>query len=666
MYSVPKIKRFNTITQQAQKSWRSNLSSDSKRNIILQDITQNLILIKDDLISFFENNKEYLFPTDNEEYICLDSSSSMIPAEELLYRLIDILKNDDFISRLEEASSTIDSLSKQLNEAKNEIKKYTKKINEGHLSSNRSEYNGYISKELINKINEKNKLNQKISTDYDNLIDEYVSGIKQKMENEEKIRNLEENLKNFENTKIKNEELSENNKQLKDENFLMKNELNDLKKVNNKLYEDNIKAKDELQKLYKLIEYKNKEYADLNDKNKELLKDNYTCSMEYQRNEEKLKLCLNNIKDEKEKSKKLIDDLEKKINEKEEEIDNMNKKIKNSITNLIEQNKNKNLEYILDEINNKLKIVYKGRIICRIPKFNREIPTSFYHRKKYKIISNIHPDQSDICENSINSINNYKPMTLSKNNKICEINNFNITYKLSKNEYEFDYSGSSNNISNKSNSHSHSSFRLDQLVGESSSNSKSEEKHVGPKNNNIINSEKIQNLKKCFSNNFYNYLSSNKSDKNKNMIIRRAMTDIRRGKILKKNKNMFKINSFGFDVESIKEEKEEDNMSMNNFDIRLNSKKVIEKISKKEVKDFCSMSNLLESGSVEPVICKNDNSKIFVINHVEDFIINRLYCYPKNMKLNLKKISVKRVIHVNKNKNKISDINNREEGCYIY
>ena len=132
MYSVPKIKRFSSITEQGQKSWRSNLSSNSKRNIILQDIIHNLDLIKDDLISFFENNKEYLFPTDNEEYICIDSSSSIVPAEELLYRLIDILKNDDFISRLEEASSTIDSLAKELDEAKKEIKKYTtKKSNDG-------------------------------------------------------------------------------------------------------------------------------------------------------------------------------------------------------------------------------------------------------------------------------------------------------------------------------------------------------------------------------------------------------------------------------------------------------------------------------------------------------------------------------------------------------
>ena len=169
MYSVPKIKRFSSITEQGQKSWRSNLSSNSKRNIILQDIIHNLDLIKDDLISFFENNKEYLFPTDNEEYICIDSSSSIVPAEELLYRLIDILKNDDFISRLEEASNTIDSLTKELDKTKKEIQKYTtKKSNDGPLSSYRSGINDNISKELLNKLKEKNLINKKISKDYDN------------------------------------------------------------------------------------------------------------------------------------------------------------------------------------------------------------------------------------------------------------------------------------------------------------------------------------------------------------------------------------------------------------------------------------------------------------------------------------------------------------------
>ena len=68
MYHVPKIKKFNTVTQQSQNSWRSNLSSESKRNIFLQDISQNLLLLKEDLVNYFESNKNYLFPTSNEEY----------------------------------------------------------------------------------------------------------------------------------------------------------------------------------------------------------------------------------------------------------------------------------------------------------------------------------------------------------------------------------------------------------------------------------------------------------------------------------------------------------------------------------------------------------------------------------------------------------------------
>ena len=38
MYCVPKIKKFNTLTKQSQKSWRSDLSSESKRHLFLQDI----------------------------------------------------------------------------------------------------------------------------------------------------------------------------------------------------------------------------------------------------------------------------------------------------------------------------------------------------------------------------------------------------------------------------------------------------------------------------------------------------------------------------------------------------------------------------------------------------------------------------------------------------
>lgn len=65
-------------------------------------------------------------------------------------------------------------------------------------------------------------INQRLSKDYDILIDEYISGLNQRMSYEHRIKNLEENLKDYKVTKIKNEELSESNKQMKDEIFWKK------------------------------------------------------------------------------------------------------------------------------------------------------------------------------------------------------------------------------------------------------------------------------------------------------------------------------------------------------------------------------------------------------------------------------------------------------------
>jgi hypothetical protein len=178
-------------------------------------------------------------------------------------------------------------------------------------------------------------------------------------------------------------------------------------------------------------------------------------------------------------------------------------------------------------------------------------------------------------------------MTSSKNNKICEINNFNLTYKKSKNEYEFDCSGSSKSHSN--NSISHSSFRLDKLYEQANdsflSNSKSVKKEIKIKF--LMTTQKTKKIAKSLSQNIRNYLSHDKREKRGNKVIRRAITDIK-GKFLKKNKTkkLLKINSFGFDVESIKEEKDEDNMSINNFDISINSKN-------KNIHNFSSMSDFL-------------------------------------------------------------------------
>ena len=332
MYHVPKIKKFNIVTQQSQKSWRSNLSSESKRNIFLQDISQNLLLLKEDLVNYFESNKDYLFPISNEEYICLDSSSFVVSPEDLLYRLIDIIKNNDFIFRLEEASNTIISLSNEIGELKSELKNLIKKgNNDDSLSSFRSDYQGTISQDLINKLKEKNMINKKIIKDYDNLVDEYIIGLTQKSAYETKIKNLENNLKDYNTTKIKIEELSVNNKQMTNEILLNKNEISELKRLNNKLYEENIKAKDGVQRLNKVIEFKDKEYKELTEKNNQLSKEIYTSNMTLKRNEEKMKLIMDNFNETKENNKILIQEQEKKIYDKENEINELQKKLKNNI-----------------------------------------------------------------------------------------------------------------------------------------------------------------------------------------------------------------------------------------------------------------------------------------------------------------------------------------------
>ena len=649
MYCVPKIKRFNTIIQQSQKSWRSDLSSESKRHIFLKDISQNLILLKEDLVNYFEINKDYLFPTDNEEYICIDTSSSMVSPEELLYKLIDIIKNNDFIFKLEEASTTITSLSKQLDEVKEELRTFIKKGNDGgSISSYRSDFQGSISQEYINKLKEKNKLNQKIIKDYDNLVDEYIRGLTQKSSLEVKIKNLENNLKDFEKTKVKNEELSMENKQMKDEISLNENEIIKLKKINNKLYDENIKLKDEEQRLNKTIEFKNKEYQELVEKNNQIVKENYASNMTLQKNEEKMKLIFNNLNEEKEKNKSIIKDLEKKLSDKDNEIKELQNKLKNNIKYLIEENKKENLELVLDEVNDRLKIIYKGELICYINKFKKEIPTSFLASKKYNINSNIHPSLSEIRRNNIKS---NKQMTMQNNQKVCEINNFNITYKLSQNEYEFDYSNSSHNkMSN--NSEENSGICLDKLC-QQMSNSTATNKPSNQKTKSK--SIKRNNLNNYVDNFFKNYYEMNKKK------LRRSMTDFKGRKFL--NKNNSKFQSFGLDVESIKEEKDEDNISICSFDYKINSKKEDNSQKKQESKAFTPISSFLETDSFAPVQKKNDN---LIINCVEDFSIRRKYIYPNNVKLNIKKINIKRIIPMNKGKEKIINDNDNSEKCQIF
>ena len=269
------------------------------------------------------------------------------------------------------------------------------------------------------------------------------------------------------------------------------------------------------------------------------MKENYTSNMTLQKNEEKMKLIFSNLNEEKEKNKSIIKDLEKKLSDKDNEIKELQNKLKNNIKYLIEENKSENLEFVLDEINDRLKIIYKGELICYINKYKREIPTSFLASKKYNINSNIHPSLSEIRRNNIKS---NRQMTMQNNQKVCEINNFNITYKLSQNEYEFDYSNSSQNkISN--NSDENSGICLDKLC-QQMSNSTAVNKQSSQKSKSK--SIKKNNLNNYVDNFFKNYYEMNKKK------LRRSMTDFKGRKFL--NKNNSKFQSFGLDVESIKEE----------------------------------------------------------------------------------------------------------------
>ena len=186
-------------------------------------------------------------------------------------------------------------------------------------------------------------------------------------------------------------------------------------------------------------------------------------------------------------------------------------------------------------------------------------------------------------------------MTMQNNQKVCEINNFNITYKLSQNEYEFDYSNSSHNkMSN--NSEENSGICLDKLCQQMSnsvetnkpSNQKTKSKSI-----------KRNNLNNYVDNFFKNYYEMNKKK------FRRSMTDFKGRKYL--NKNNSKFQSFGLDVESIKEEKDEDNISICSFDYKINSKKEDNSQKKQESKAFTPISSFLETDSFAPVQKKNNN-----------------------------------------------------------
>ena len=157
-----------------------------------------------------------------------------------------------------------------------------------------------------------------------------------------------------------------------------------------------------------------------------------------------------------------------------------------------------------------------------------------------------------------------------------------------------------------------------------------------------------------------NFFKGYSERNNKNF--KRSMTDFKIGKRI--NKNISKIQSFGIDVESIKEEKDEDNLSISSFEYKIDSKK--RNITKKKEKSnaLSSMSSFLDTNSFIPL--KKDNVNKFIINCVDNFSINRKYFYPDNVRLNIKKINIKRIIPIEKNIDKNENINNNSEICKIF
>ena len=172
---------------------------------------------------------------------------------------------------------------------------------------------------------------------------------------------------------------------------------------------------------------------------------------------------------------------------------------------------------------------------------------------------------------------------------------------------------------------------------------------------------KPKSIKKNNTNDYVNNFFNNYHERNQQKL-RRAMTDFKIGKRI--NNNISRIQSFGIDVESIKEEKEEDNISICSFDCKLNSKKISNSGKKEKSKSFSQISNFLETDSFVPVI-KNNNNK-FIINCVEYFTIKRKYFYPDNVKLNLRKINIKRIIPANNDKDININNNNNSEECKIF
>lgn len=666
MYKVPKIKKFNSIIQQGQKSWRSNLSSNSKRNILIYDIAQNLSILQDDLTNFFQNNNHIIYPSANEEYICFDKSSNISPTEELLYRLIDILKNDDYITRIEEAISAINSLSQELEETKSELKLMkAKKYKEDNLSSYRGNLSKIQCKELFDKLKERSLINQEITEDYDNLYRAFISLNTTNSELHQKVKILEANLKLLKGIEKKHQALSDEFNYIKEENTSLKNKINELKASNDKLFEDAKRAKEELQENEKMMEFHNNDYTNLNYKNRDLSKEIYVYKINLERSQEKLKLCMEELKEEKEKNELIINNLENKIIEKDKQINEMRRDTILNFSQLLEENNKGLLDFVLEK--NVLKLFYNRKFICNIKKYTIENENKTCYIKKHNIISNIYPSFSPIHNNNFPK---NKPRTLTKNNSnFCEINNFNFFYKLSKNEYEYD-SGSSKKHSKSPKEQT--SFRLDEIYDQISqsyiSKSKSLHQSKKSKSDSKNKSNNCGIIRKSLTMRLNSF--SNKKNNKTELMLKRAMTDVKKQNNISRNK-LTRIKTFGFDVESIKEEKDEDSISITNFDLKIRSKscsnenKNVQNNSKKsKIKDFSSISNFIENS-----ICKGENKtedeKVFVMNHVCDLFINKYYCYPNNLKIKLKKINIQRIVHMN-NKEDKNVLENKKEDCCIF
>ena len=130
-----------------------------------------------------------------------------------------------------------------------------------------------------------------------------------------------------------------------------------------------------------------------------------------------------------------------------------------------------------------------------------------------------------------------------------------------------------------------------------------------------------------------------------------------------KNKDNSKFQSFGLDFESIKEEKDEDKISICSFEYKINSQKGNNIPINQKQKENLQISSFLETDSFAPIKKKNEK---FIINCVDDFSIKRKYFYPNNVKLNIRKINIKRIVPMKLKNEQIINEKDDSEKCNIF